>query len=91
MSVSLPDGGEKNYFECPHCRTRYVYAEITPAGMMLRERIQQKQATWKRAKLGTERQRVRQEIVTLQRKLEAEISKYIEEAIPVKAEDGGES
>lgn len=40
-TVDLADGGQKNYFECPGCHIRFVYAEVTPRGMALFRRIQE--------------------------------------------------
>ena len=33
------DGGELQFFVCPHCQTRYDYAIISPTGLRLRAEI----------------------------------------------------
>ncbi len=34
-----PDGGELQYFDCPHCKHRYEVAFVTRKGLELRDRL----------------------------------------------------
>jgi uncharacterized Zn-finger protein len=72
-TVDLPDGGQKNFFQCPHCGTRFVYAEITPHGMEIFRRIQT--IVSRRGRKPDDRN-----LEQLTTQLKFEISKYTERA-----------
>ncbi|MBN1814696.1 MAG: hypothetical protein JXA14_22845 [Anaerolineae bacterium] len=81
VTEALPDGGQKHYFDCPHCGMRFVFAEVTPAGVALHGQIQEKRrALYRQGNTAVDRARIQDEITALQKQLECEVSRYMEHA-----------
>lgn len=43
----LACGGAQQRFQCPHCKKYYVVANITPAGVKIRQQVRQVEETLK--------------------------------------------